>query len=142
MRLDKLPPQAGSGQTGMEIANTRIKLVKAPKRIFGLVPDCHVPTGYYRLLWKRHIYDGVRPLVEQLIIPERMDFSWARQGAEQPFPDQQKARAACSDQLWSQIRLAHESSGVDAVISYCYAHDVELDLVKQVIKMGVPWVNF
>lgn len=111
-------------------------------RIFGLVPDCHVPAGYYRLLWKRHIYDGIRPLVEKLFIPDRLDFSWARPSAGQPADDQSKARAATSDQLWAQIRSAHESHGLDAVISYCYSHDVEAELVRQVIKLGVPWVNF
>jgi len=116
--------------------------VKPLKRIFSLVPDCHVPTGYYRLLWKRHIYDGIRPLVDKLLLPENLDFSWALLGDATALRDQEKHRATTSDQLWEQIQTAHESGGLDAVISYCYSHDLELELVKRVIKIGVPWVNF
>src|SRR5207247_1183159 len=78
---------------------------------------------------------------ERLVIPETLDFSWARPRPGEQL-DQDRARAANSEKLWIQIRSAYQSHGLDAVISYCYSHDVELELVERVIKMGVPWVNF
>jgi hypothetical protein len=43
-----------------------------------------------------------------------------------------------SERLWEQIRQAR----VDAVISYCFASDIEPTLVKAVVATGVPWINF
>jgi hypothetical protein len=116
--------------------------VKSLEKVFALVPDCHVSTGYYRLLWRRHIYDGLRPLVKGLVVPEGLDFSWARQGHDVATGPLDQERAGTSERLWEQIQNAHRQHGLDAVISYCFAHDVDLDLVRRTIQMGVPWVNF
>lgn len=116
--------------------------VKSLRKIFGLVPDAHVPTGYYRTLWRRHIYDGIRPLADELVTPEGVDFSWARQGHNVVVPDLEAHRARSSERVWELIQAAHRNHGLDAVISYCFANDVELGLVKETIRLGIPWVNF
>lgn len=112
------------------------------EKVFALVPDCHVSKGYYRGLWRRHIYDGLRPLLKVLVTPETLDFSWARQGHDVETGPLEKERAATSEQLWKQIQSARQEHGLDAVISYCYAQDVDPGLVQQTIQSGVPWVNF
>ncbi len=112
------------------------------EKIFALVPDCHVAHGYYRVLWGRHIYEGLRPLLQTLVTPVAVDFNWARQGHNVETGPLDRERAATSEQLWSQIQAAHENHGLDAVISYCFAQDLELDLVRRTIGLGVPWINF
>lgn len=47
-----------------------------------------------------------------------------------------------SERLWDQIRAAHDQGGLDAVISYCFAADVEPTLVERARALGVPWINF
>jgi hypothetical protein len=116
--------------------------VRPLAKIFALVPDCHVTSGYYRLLWRRHIYDGLRPVVKELLMPEGIDFSWARQGHDVETGPLDRERGEASGKLWSQIQEAHRAQGLDAVISYCFAHDLEASLVKQTIQLGVPWINF
>ena len=116
--------------------------MKIPRKIFALSPDCHVSSGYYRVLWRRHIYDALRPLTEVLVTPEGMDFNWARQGHDVDNAPLDGQRATASDQLWEMIRGAHERHGLDAVISYCFAPDLEQELVKRTIQLGIPWINF
>lgn len=116
--------------------------MKPLQKIFGLVPDAHVSSGYYRLLWRRHIYDGIRPLVEHLATPEGIDFSWARRGHDVVVEDLEAQRARTSELVWERLQDAHRRHGLDAVISYCFAHDVELGLVKETVRLGVPWINF
>ena len=43
--------------------------------------------------------------------------------------------AAHADRTAAQV-------GIDAVLSYCFSHDLELDVVDQVRASGVPWINF
>lgn len=116
--------------------------MRSLEKIFALVPDCHVAGGYYRLLWRRHIYDGLLPLAKELVIPEAVDFSWARQGHDVETGPLDKERGIASESLWNQIQRAHRQHGLDAVISYCFTQDVETELVKQTIRLGVPWINF
>jgi len=116
--------------------------VKPLKHIFALAPDCHTPPTYPHLAWRRHIYEGIRPFVDLLVIPEELDFSWARQGHDvdlAPFEDQ---RCRNSELLWKRIQAAHQQHGLDAVITYCFSFDLVLDVVKQTTKLGIPWVNF
>src|SRR5262249_23874322 len=47
-----------------------------------------------------------------------------------------------SERLWERIRGSHHEHGLDAVFSYCRAHDLHLDVVQQTQKLGVPWINF
>ena len=116
--------------------------MKTLKRILALAPDCHTPVNYSHLAWRRHIYEGIRPHVERLIIPEELDFTWARQGHGRdltPFADQKRRN---SEQLWDRIRAAHSEHGLDAVITYCFDYDLELDVLRDTVKLGVPWINF
>lgn len=110
--------------------------------VFVLAPDCHQVSGYYRLLWTRHFPDGIRPWVQRLILPEDVDFSWARQGHDIDLTPFAAARARSSEQLLEQIKSSHRQHGLDAVISYCFGFDVEPGVVKETVRMGVPWVNF
>lgn len=113
------------------------------QRVFSLAPDCHVSAGYYRVLWRRHFYDGIRDGVERLTLPEGVSFDWARWQGVQGLEEAAGAgRAANSEKIWDQIKAAHASCGLDAVISYCFARDVEPGLVRDTVRMGVPWVNF
>jgi hypothetical protein len=116
--------------------------VKPLKRILALAPDCHTPVNYSHLAWRRHIYEGLRPHLERLIIPEELDYSWARQGHGRdlsPFAEQKRRN---TEQLWDRIRQAHQEHGLDAVFTYCFGYDLELEVVRDTIKLGVPWINF
>ena len=107
------------------------------RRIFALVPDCHAGATRYASLWRRHFYEGLAGAVPDVIFPTNVDFSWARPAQNAPAGPTAE-RASVSERLWEQIRAAR----ADAVISYCFAADVELGLVKRTIDSGVPWVNF
>ncbi|HOW67184.1 MAG TPA: glycosyltransferase [Candidatus Paceibacterota bacterium] len=116
--------------------------MKPWRSIFTVVPDVHAGIGHYQSLWQRHFYDGMAEAVPQLTMPQGIDFSWIERD---PLADREKVshqRAKASQQLWDQIRRVHSREGLDAVISYCFAGDLELDLVREVIRMGVPWINF
>lgn len=112
------------------------------RHVFCVVADCHAPSGHYHSLWRRHFYDGLRPVVEKLVLPEEIDFGWARQilPGETRGLDVQRDRT--SEQLAEQISRAHSAHGLDAVISYCFGHDLNPALVRGTIAQGVPWVNF
>ena len=116
---------------------------RALKRIFALVPDCHwrTPFNYSFMNWQRHIYDALPPHVETLIIPHELDYGWARQCNLDPATVEIERRRS-SEQLWKLIQTAHHKAGLDAVLSYCFASDLALDVVRDTIKMGVPWINF
>jgi hypothetical protein len=114
--------------------------VKPFRNVFSIVPDCHAATGHYRLLWQRHFYDGLRREVDLLVTPKNVNFEWSRTATATELPN--KFRSETSEMLGKQIEAAHQAHGLDAVISYCYSRDVEIDLVKHTIQMGVPWINF
>lgn len=116
--------------------------MKALARVFSIVPDCHTPSGHYRLLWQRHFYDGLKLAVTDLVLPQTIDFSWARTEASLQKTEFATQQAEVSDRLWTQIRQAQQQKGLDAVISYCFAQDVNLGLVRDTIRLGVPWINF
>ena len=76
------------------------------------------------------------------MIPEELDFSWARQGHGIDLAPFEGERIKTSERLWQSVKAAHTRHGLDAVLSYCFAFDLVLDVVKDTIKMGVPWINF
>lgn len=105
--------------------------------VFALVPDCHAGPGRYASLWRRHFYGGLARSVPALVLPRDVDFAWARPAATAsagPSPE----RALMSERLFDQIRAARP----DAVISYCFASDLERGLVERVVEHGIPWINF
>lgn len=112
------------------------------RQVFCVVADCHAPSGHYRSLWQRHFYDGLRAVVDQLTIPENLDWAWARRAGPEPVADMVDERSRVSEHLAAQILRAHAAHGLDAVISYCFAGDVQPEVVRRVIAAGVPWVNF
>ena len=116
--------------------------MKQLRHVFCVVADCHAPSGHYRSLWQRHFYDGLRPVVEKLALPEGIDFGWARQILPGETRGLEAQRDRTSEQLAAQISRAHASHGLDAVISYCFGHDLNPALVRGVVAQGVPWVNF
>lgn len=116
--------------------------MNAFKHVFAVVPDCHTESGYYRMLWRRHIYDGIRPLVNHLVTPEGLDFSWARKGHDTPLNLMSAERLQTSEKLLDGIKAAHAERGLDAVISYCYSHDLQAEVIQETVRMGVPWINF
>ncbi len=116
--------------------------MKPLQHILALAPDCHTPVNYSHLAWRRHIYEGLRAHVEKLIIPEELDYSWARQGHHVDLTPYAAQRQQNSELLWKRIQAAHRDHGLDAVITYCFGYDLELDVVKDTIKLGVPWINF
>lgn len=112
------------------------------RHVFCVVADCHAPSGHYRSLWQRHFYGGLRGLVARLFLPEGIDFSWARKIIPGSTRGLETQRDRTSEQLAAQISHAHATHGLDAVISYCFGHNLNPDLVRGVIAQGVPWVNF
>ena len=97
--------------------------------VFCVVADCHAPSGHYQTLSQRHFYDGLHLVADKLVPPAGIDFSWARlilPGATRGL------EAQCdhtSEQLAAQIARAHVAHGLDAVISNCFGHDLNPDLV-------------
>ncbi len=116
--------------------------MKTFQSVFAIVPDCHAQAGHYRQLWQRHFYDGVRGAVATLVIPQNVDFSWARSSRGNGESPRSAERSSASELLSEQIKKAQQSHGLDAVISYCFASDVEPELVRQTIQLGIPWINF
>jgi hypothetical protein len=116
--------------------------MKSLQNVLALVPDCHTPPNYLHLAWRRHIYEGMRPHLRRLIIPEELDFKWARQGHDVDLAPYEKERINRSERLLESIKTAHREHGLDAVFSYCYSFDLVLDVVKETIRMGIPWINF
>lgn len=113
------------------------------RNIFALVPDCHVATGHYRLLWQRHFYDGLQAAVGRLVTPREISFDWAREPDAWRRGEELTARRnATSERIWEQVEQARAAHGLDAVVSYCFAHDISPELVREVIRRGVPWINF
>lgn len=84
-----------------------------------MVADCHALSGHDRSLWQRHFYGGLRSVVEKLVLPEGIDFGWARlilpgETRKSPVPTRRTA--------------------------YCFGHDLNPALVRGVIAQGVPCV--
>jgi len=110
------------------------------RRIFALAPDCHVPGSRYGVVWRNHFYDGLRDSGLEVIFPTGLNFSWARPAHSASAEITAEGRIT-SRALAGQIERAMET-GIDAVISYCFSHDIELELVDRVRAAGVPWINF
>src|SRR5690242_445412 len=109
-------------------------------RVFALAPDCHT-TGRYMRVWRRHFYDGLEAALPSVVLPEAVDFDWARPVSALtpgPSPD----RSAMTERLWDQIRASHAARGLDAVISYCFSTDIDPALIERTVDLGVPWINF
>lgn len=111
------------------------------RRVFALVPDCHVTGWRYAEVWRAHFYDGLEQAGVTVIRPRNVDFEWARPPQTVDPSRTAGPRARASERLLSQI-LAADGGPPQAVLSYCFSHDVELDLVERVRAAGIPWVNF
>ncbi len=48
------------------------------RRVFALVPDCHVAGWRYAEVWRRHFYDGLAQAGVSVALPRDVDFAWAR----------------------------------------------------------------
>lgn len=106
-------------------------------RVFALAPDCHAANNRYANLWRRHFYQGLAGALTEVVLPADVDFSWARPASDASL-EASPERTAMSERLWEQIRGA----SVDAVISYCFASDIDPALVKTTVASGRPWINF
>lgn len=111
------------------------------RRVFALVPDCHVAGWRYSGVWRRHFYDGLEQAGVRVVIPTNIDFGWARPPQSVDPARTADARARVSEALYTQI-LKAEGGPPQVVLSCCFSHDVELDLVDRVRAAGIPWVNF
>ena len=92
-------------------------------------------------MWQRHFYDGLERAGVRVALPRNIDFGWARPPQTFDLARSAGARARVSESLLTQI-LAADGGAPQAVLSYCFSHDVELDLVDRVRAAGIPWVNF
>lgn len=111
------------------------------RHVFALVPDCHVTGWRYAEVWRRHFYDGLEQAGLKVSRPRGVDFGWARPPQAYDSSRSAEARARVSDALLTQI-LAADGGPPQAVLSCCFSHDIELDLVDRVRSAGIPWVNF
>ncbi len=111
------------------------------RRVFSLVPDCHVPAWRYAEVWRRHFYDGLEQAGLTVLRPRDLDFAWARPPQTHDRERAAALRARTSEKLLAQI-LGADGGAPQAVLSCCFAHDVELDLVDRVRAAGIPWINF
>ena len=110
------------------------------RRVFALVPDCHAAGWRYGTVWRKHFYEGLRSAGVEAIVPRGVNFDWARP-VQSACEGGQAERQATSLELSRQIERAMET-GLDAVVSCCFSHDLELELVDRVRSAGVPWINF
>jgi len=111
-------------------------------RVFCLAADCHAEVGYYRQLWDAHFQQGILQTTEKVVLPTGLDFSLARQNLSVPKEWEKGGRADLSERILKQIRDAIKSEGINLVLSYCYSADIDPMVIRDVIKEGVPWVNF
>ena len=111
------------------------------RHVFALVPDCHVTGWRYAEVWRRHFYDGLERAGVTVARPHNVDFGWARPAQGFDLSRSAGARARISERLLSQI-LTADGGPPQAVLSCCFSHDIELDLVDRVRAAGIPWVNF
>src|SRR5688572_19161080 len=111
------------------------------RHVFALVPDCHAAGWRYAEVWRRHFYDGLAQAGVQVTRPRDVDFAWARPPQSFDPARAAGARTRTSEALLAQI-LGAEGSRPQAVISCCFSHDLELELVDRVRAAGIPWVNF
>ena len=114
--------------------------MRAFARVFALAPDCHT-AGRYMRVWRRHFYDGLQAALPSVVLPEEVDFGWARPPWAATLGPS-RDRAAMSERLWDQIRAAHAARGLDAVISYCFSSDIDAALIERTVALGIPWINF
>jgi hypothetical protein len=110
-------------------------------RVFVLVPDCHVAGWRYASVWRRHFYDGLVQAGVTVIRPHDLDFAWARPPQTHDHQAASAPRASTSEKLLAQI-LGADGGPPQAVLSCCFSHDVEPDLVDRVRAAGIPWINF
>lgn len=110
-------------------------------RVFAIAPDCHVQGWRYGDVLRTHFYGGLRSTGVDVVLPRDVRFDWARppQGVRPHVVDE--PRRATSAALLRQIREA-ASRGLDAVVSYCFSNDLELEVVDEVRDAGIPWINF
>jgi hypothetical protein len=106
-------------------------------RVFALVPDCHASGNRYAGIWRRHFYDGLAGAAAAVTFPRDVDFTWARPASEAD-PGGSPQRAQMSQRLSDQIASVRP----DAVVSYCFASDVDPGLVRDTVAAGIPWINF
>jgi hypothetical protein len=111
------------------------------RRVFALVPDCHVAGWRYSEVWRRHFYDGLKQAGIEVILPHDIDFSWARPPQTVDPLYTANVRRRVSEALLSQI-LTADAGPPQAVLSCCFSHDLELDLVDRIRCAGIPWINF
>ncbi len=111
------------------------------RRVFALVPDCHVAGWRYSGVWQRHFYDGLKQAGIEVILPRGLDFGWARPPQAVDPLYTASARGRVSEELLAQI-LQADGGPPQAVLSCCFTHDLELDLVDRVRAAGIPWINF
>jgi len=111
------------------------------RRVFALVPDCHVAGWRYSGVWRRHFYDGLAQAGVEVVVPRGIDFSWARPPQATDPLRTANARGRVSEALLTQI-LTTDGGPPQAVLSCCFSHDLELDLVDRVRAAGIPWINF
>ena len=110
--------------------------MRSLSRLFALAPDCHASGNRFAGVWQRHFYDGLAGAAPEVVFPRDVDFTWARPAAVVASGAAQ--RAEMSERLRAQIAAARP----DAVVSYCFANDIEPDLVRDTVAAGIPWVNF
>ena len=111
------------------------------RRVFALVPDCHVAGWRYSGVWHRHFYGGLRQAGVEVVLPRDLDFSWARPPQAADPSRTAPTRRRVSEALLAQI-LEADGGPPQAVLTCCFSHDVELDLVDRVRAAGIPWINF
>ena len=106
-------------------------------RLFALAPDCHAAGNRYGRRLATALLRRSCGRVPTVVFPRDVDFTWARPASERA----KRAHAgACGDvaKALEQIR----ASGAEAVLSYCFATDVEPGLVRDTVALGIPWINF
>jgi len=111
------------------------------RRVFALVPDCHVAGWRYSEVWRRHFYDGLKQAGIEVVLPHDIDFSWARPPQMVDSLGTANVRRRVSEALLAQI-LTADGGPPQAVLSCCFSHDLELDLVDRIRRAGIPWINF
>jgi hypothetical protein len=92
-------------------------------------------------VWRTHFYEGLRSAGAEVVLPRDIRFDWARPPQRVQPEQADGARKAASEALRRQIEDA-AGRGLDAVVSYCFSNDIELDLVDEVRSAGIPWINF
>lgn len=109
-------------------------------RIFSAVRHSLDPRHYYGGLWSGMFHPALARLGHDVVV-SAVDLKPAWDFPEHS-PAHRQARAAITEQIVEEVRLAHERQPVDLFLSYFYNAHFDPAGFQDIHRLGIPTVNF